>query len=81
MIDDEHRSGSAVAGHTLGLLRELLLEVPPVEQAGQKVVIHEVLEAPRELLPFGDVLHLRDDVQGTADPRHARSDAVTSTQT
>ena len=61
-IDEKHGSGSAVARHSLGLLRELLLEVPPVEQTGQEIVIDEVFEAARQLLPLGDVLHLRDDI-------------------
>ena len=48
--------------------------MPPVEQTGQEVVIDEVLEASRQLLPLGDVLHLRDDIERVAlliaDDRH-----------
>ena len=37
-----------------------------MNEAGQEIVIHEILEASRQLLALGDVLHLRDDIEGAA---------------
>ena len=75
-IEQEHGPAAAVAGRGLGLLRERLLEAPPVEQRRQKIVIDEVLQTPLELFPRGDVLYLRDKVQRSAfvvaDERHAQ---------
>ena len=73
-VDHEHGARGAVARHPLGLPGQLLLETPPVEEPGQEIVIDQVLEALRQLLALGDVLDLRDDIEGlapvVADERH-----------
>ena len=49
-VDHEHRAVGAVTRHPLGLVGQLLLEPPSVEQSGQEIVIEQVLQAGRQPL-------------------------------
>ena len=75
-IEQQHGPAAAIAGCGLDLLGQRLLEASAVEQCRQKIVIDEVLQTPLELLPLGDVLYLRNEVQRSAlvvtDERHAQ---------
>ncbi len=76
VVEVEHDDCAAegIAARSLDLPVELLLEAPPVEGAGEEVVVGQVDELALELLAVGDVLHLHDQVQGdagaVADDRH-----------
>ena len=72
-IDHEHRALGAVARHPLGLPGQLLLEAAPVEETGQEIVIDQVLEAFRQLLPLRDVLNLGDDIERPCPDRRGRA--------
>ncbi len=65
-VDHEHRALGSVARHPLHLAGQLLLEAPPVEEAGQEIVVDQVLEACRQLLALRDVLDLRHEVERLA---------------
>ncbi|MGD0713888.1 MAG: hypothetical protein ABSB24_06840 [Gaiellaceae bacterium] len=43
---------------------QLLLEAPPVDEAGEEIMIDQIRKVLLELLARGDVLHLGDEIQG-----------------
>jgi len=59
-IDHQHGAGGAVARHPLGLPGQLLVEMAPVGEPGQEVVIDKEPEALRQLLSLGDALNLEE---------------------
>ncbi len=60
-VEHDDRCGGREAPLTGDLQLELLLEAPPVEEAGQEVVVDQVLETPRDRTALGDVLYLVDE--------------------
>ena len=65
-IDDQHGSGSSVPRGPFDFPSQLPLEPPPIVEAGQEIVVDEILELSRPLLALGDVLHLIDDIERAA---------------
>ena len=65
-VEHEHGALGAVAARACARAVELLLEAAPVEQAGERVVVGQVLELLLEALALGDVLHLAQDVVRTS---------------
>src|SRR6266545_2746814 len=53
------RSSPALAAEPPRLLNEGLFESPAVEQAGEEIVVDQVLQAAFEFLPFGDLTFQR----------------------
>ena len=63
-VEDEQRATGVVAAGARELALELGLEAAAVEEAGERVVVGEVLELALEALALGDVLELDEPVAG-----------------
>ena len=55
-IDQEQRAGKPVTRGPLHFLDRFLLEVPPIEQTGEKIVVDQIFEASLVGFPCGDIL-------------------------
>src|SRR5436305_8724864 len=65
-VEEQDGTALAVAPGVRHLTRELADETAAVEQAGERVVVGEVLEVAGELLPLLDVLRLANAIERLA---------------
>ena len=63
-VHDQDGPDPFVSDGQLELTLELLLKAAAIEQAGERVVIGQVAQALVQLAALGDVLDLRDPVEG-----------------
>ena len=62
-VEHQHRAGRAVALHARRVELQLPLEAAAVEQAGQRIVVGEVLQLALVAATLGDVLGLGDEME------------------
>ena len=62
-VHHQHRAALPQTGVPLELTIELLIEPAPIEQAGQQIMIDDVLQLALKPATLGDVLHLVDHRQ------------------
>src|SRR5437588_7656187 len=85
-VDRQQRATRSIALRPRQLSRQLLLETAPVKQAGERVVVREVLELPLKALALTDIPSDRrcryDGAAGIVDrrdgQRHRHSAAILS---